>query len=98
MEATASTPAESAAPSAASAPPSTSPTAPPAIGDTATILWRDELTSLPAKIIERRKVKDRKKSLAEPMTKKSKVQAVVEEEEGTAEEYEYYVHYVEHDR
>ena len=73
------------------------------IGDTCLVLWRDESTSLKAKIIERRrsgsKASNKRVGGEEPPAKKAKADGNGGEEDNlTAEDFEYYVHYVEHDR
>lgn len=74
------------------------------IGDTCVVLWRDESTSLKAKIIERRRTRSSAKANksvgGEPPSKKTKADVgdAGGEENLTAEDFDYYVHYVEHDR
>ena len=66
-------------------------------GDTCSVLWRDNTTILKAKVIERRLCSGNKAASSaadttkEPECKKIKVGDSVGD-------YEYYVHYVEHDR
>jgi hypothetical protein len=93
---------ETAAAAAASTPQDLTPLQ---IGDCCHVTWRDGTTSLAAKVIERRRAKSSSlpapvaaaavdpKTTDEPPLKKSKMEG-----EEKAEDYEYYVHYVEHDR
>ena len=86
--------------------PSNDITSPLQIGDTALVLWRDKTTSLNAKIVERKiHPNANSKSTAdksnhdavgsdEHPSKKSKT----EEENLSADDFLYYVHYTEHDR
>ena len=92
-------------PSTTTAPPTAPPTtdlnAPLQIGDTCAITWRDGTTELNAEVIERKEVPSAKRSKLDVSSKVDGADPNVAEGAGakeTAEDYLYYVHYLEHDR